>query len=75
VAARFRPRRRLGQHAFHLTIPVRGGELAAVDEVLELLLVLVGVPVGLVAEDAALLDEVLKRRARVALGSEAQLAG
>src|SRR2546425_6048755 len=45
------------------------------DEVLELLLVLVGVAVGFVAKDAALLDEVLERGACVARGTEAQLAG
>src|SRR5205807_2854689 len=40
----------------------------------ELLLVLVGVTVGLIAKDATLLDEVLERGASVAPGAEAQLA-
>ncbi len=52
---------------------VLGSWLPAVDEVLQLFLVLVGVPVGLVAEHAPLLDEVFKRGSRVPCGSEAQL--
>jgi len=46
-----------------------------VDEVLELLLVLVCVPVWFVAEHSPLLDEILKRGLRVARGAKAQLAG
>jgi hypothetical protein len=46
-----------------------------VDEVLQLFLVLVAVPVRLVAQDAALLDEILKGRARVTRRAEAELAG
>jgi hypothetical protein len=48
-------------------LSVRRRNLAAVDEVLELLLVLVGVPIGLVAEHPSLLDEVLERASRVAM--------
>src|SRR5437867_13075237 len=44
------------------------------DEVLELLLVLVGVPVGLVAENSPLLNEVLERGAGVARRPEPELA-
>src|SRR5216684_7040535 len=54
---------------------ILGSRLPAVDEVLQLFLVLVGVPVGLIAEHASLLDEVLKRRSRVPGGAEAQLPG
>src|SRR5439155_5358454 len=64
----------LGQDAVRLAFQVRGRDLAAVDEVLQLFLVLVGVPVGLVAEDAPLLDEVLESGAGVAPGAEAELA-
>jgi hypothetical protein len=46
-----------------------------VDEILELLFVLVCVPVGRVAEDAALLDEVLERGLRVALRAESKFPG
>ncbi len=54
---------------------VLGSQLPAVDEVLQLFLVLIGVPVGLIAEHAPLLDEVLKRGWGVPRGAEAQLPG
>ncbi len=54
---------------------VLGSQLPAVDEVLQLFLVLVGVPVRLIAEHAPLLDEVLKRGSRVPCGAKAQLPG
>src|SRR4029077_16544532 len=47
-------------------------QLPAVDEVLQLLLVLIGVPVGLVPKHAPLLDEVFKRRSCVPRGRETQ---
>src|SRR5260370_3352246 len=53
---------------------VLGSQLAAVDEVFELLLVLIRVAIGLVPEHSSLLDEVVKRRLGVAGGSEAELA-
>src|SRR5467141_1850795 len=58
-----------------LRLAVLRGDLPAVNEVLELLLVLICVPVRLVAEDAPLLDEVFERGPGIARGSEAQLAG
>src|SRR5205807_3162283 len=48
--------------------------LAAVDEVLELFLVLIRVTVRLVPQDAPLLDVVVERRARVACRAEPQQA-
>jgi hypothetical protein len=54
-----------------LTIAVGGRRLAAVDEVLELLFVLVRVPVGLVAKHTPLLGEIFERRASVAGRAEA----
>src|SRR5450759_2677585 len=56
-----------------LALPVLRGDLARVDEVLQLLLVLVRVAIGRVAQDAALLGEVLEGGARVTFGSEAKL--
>src|SRR5712691_2492762 len=50
---------------------VLGSQLPAVDEVLQLFLVLIGVPVRLIAEHAPLLDEVLKRGSRVPCGGKA----
>src|SRR5216684_1680674 len=69
AGASLNPRRR-----YFLGLAVFGSQLPAVDEVLELLLVLVGMPVGFVPEDAALLDEVFEGRPRVPRGSEAQLS-
>src|SRR5258706_13033724 len=62
---------------FRLDLTVAAGRwrLAAVDEVLELLLVLVGVPVRLVAKHPTVLDEVFERCARVAGRAKAQLPG
>src|SRR4029077_2729392 len=48
-------------------------QLPAMDEVLQLLLVLIGVPVGLVAKHAPLLDKVFKRRSCVPRCAETQL--
>ena len=64
----------LRQRPIRLDPAVLRRQLAGVDEVLQLLLVLVGVAVGRVAEDAALLDEILKRRARISSRAEAKLA-
>src|SRR5207248_1424409 len=64
----------LGHQAVDLAFSIGGGELAAVDEVLELLLVLVGMAVRLVAKYPPLLDEVLECAARVACGPKAKLA-
>jgi len=48
------------QRPVRLAIAVLRRQLAGVDEVLELLLVLVRVAVGCVTKDAALLDEILE---------------
>src|ERR1700693_1182613 len=61
-------------HPRNVTVAVLGCDLAGVDEVLQLLFVLVRVAIGRVAQDAALLSEVLERRASVACGTEAKLA-
>src|SRR5579864_2800777 len=55
-------------------LPVLRGDLARVDEVLELLLVLVPVAIRRVAQDASLLGEILEGGPRVPLGPEAKLA-
>jgi hypothetical protein len=66
AAARFRLAfaRSLDQRPVDLAVAIRRRDLAAVDEVLELLLVLVGMTVRLVAEHATLLDEVFERSVR-----------
>jgi len=56
-------------------IAVLRRQLAGVDEVLELLLVLIRVAVGLVAKDTPLLDEIFECRLRIARRAEAKLAG
>src|SRR2546423_14979271 len=53
-------------------LAVGRNRLAAVDEVFELLLVLIRVTVGLVSQDAPLLDVVVERRARVTCRAEPQ---
>src|SRR5450756_565321 len=68
-----RRRRRTVSLALH-ALPVLRGDLACVDEVLQLLLVLVRVAIGRVAQHAALLGEVLEGGARVTFGPEAKLA-
>ena len=55
-------------------VAVDRNRLAAVDEVLQLLLVLIRVAVRLVPQDAPLLDEVVECGARVARGAESQQA-
>src|SRR5712691_9717716 len=62
------------QGSVRLALAVLRRQLARVDEILQLLLVLVCVAVGRVAEDASLLDEVFERGARVSLGTKAELA-
>src|SRR2546429_5898058 len=79
AAGRFSAGCALGRHTLDLdsdlTLAVGRRQLAAVDEVLQLLLVLVGMAVGVVAEHAALLGEVLERRPRVTRGPKTPLAG
>src|SRR6266576_988433 len=57
-----------------LALPILRRQLAGVNEVLELLLVLVRVAVRRVTEDAALLDEILEGGGRVSGGAETKLA-
>src|ERR1700738_228648 len=64
----------LSRHLRALGLAVLRRKLPAVDEVLELLFVLVGVPVRLVSQHAPLLDEVFERRPGIARGAEAKVA-
>src|SRR2546430_8340414 len=79
AAGRFSAGCALGRHTLDLdsdlTLAVGRRQLAAVDEVLQLLLVLVGMAVGVVAEHAALLDEILERRPRVPRRPQTPLSG
>src|SRR5437879_13371356 len=77
AAGRFSVGRALGRQTIDLDLPLAVGrrQLPAVDEILELLLVLVGVPVRLVPQHASLLDEVFERRAGVTGGAETEPRG
>jgi len=74
AAARFSLGLALDEGTVDFALSVRGRNLPTVDEVLELFLVLVDPVIGLVAQHAPVLDEVLESGASVPAGAESELA-